>query len=40
VFVGIDPETRAEGKHWCTGAAVAVHALCAGVESTGEDEQL
>lgn len=30
VFVGIDPETRAEGKTWCTGAAVAVHADCAG----------
>lgn len=31
VLVGFDPEVRAEGKTWCTGAAVAVHAACAGV---------
>lgn len=31
VLVGIDPETRAEGKTWCTGAAVVVHAACAGL---------
>lgn len=38
VFVGIDPEIRAEGKSWCTGAAVAVHAACAGVDPTGEQQ--
>jgi hypothetical protein len=33
VFVGIDPETRAEGKQWCNGAAVMVHTDCAGVDT-------
>ena len=33
VFVGIDPETRAQkqGIGYCSGGAVAVHAVCAGV---------
>ena len=30
----LDPETRAEGKTWCTGGVVVVHADCAG--ATGE----
>lgn len=34
VFVGIDPDTRAEGKTYCTGSAVAVHADCAGIHTT------
>ena len=32
VFAGIMPEDRKEGPgRWTTGAAVAVHAVCAGV---------
>jgi len=34
VLVGFDPETRAEGKTWATGAAVVVHADCAGATDT------
>jgi hypothetical protein len=33
VLVGFDPEVRAEGKAWRAGAAVVVHAACAGAES-------
>jgi hypothetical protein len=33
VFVGYHPEDRKDGG-WTTGAAVAVHALCAGVPET------
>lgn len=32
VFVGMLPEDRKESG-WMTGAAIAVHAACAGVES-------
>lgn len=39
VYVGIDPETRAQvlekGKAYATGAAVAVHAACAGLDADG-----
>jgi hypothetical protein len=31
VYVGVDPETHAEDRAWRTGAAVAVHAACAGL---------
>ena len=32
VLVGFHPEDREEGKLWGNGAAVAVHAACAGVD--------
>lgn len=38
VFVGIDPDTRAQGKTYCTGSAVAVHADCAGLAPEAEHE--
>lgn len=31
VLVGVDPETRATGKSWVTGAGIVVHADCAGL---------
>jgi hypothetical protein len=34
VFVGVDPEQRAEGKSWAAAGAVAVHADCAGIDMT------
>lgn len=42
VFVGIDPQTRSTSGTWCTGAAVYVHATCAGLEvnATACDEDL
>lgn len=39
VFVGIDPRARAEAKTWCTGAAVAVHADCAGFSQLPTDDR-
>ena len=37
VFVGIDPQSRTDAGAWCTGAAVVVHAACAGLDvETGE----
>lgn len=39
VFVGIDPGTRAEGKTYCVGSAVAVHADCAGLTPTRNPRQ-
>lgn len=38
VLVGIDPETRAEGETYCIGAAVAVHAACAGLGASPNAE--
>lgn len=39
VFAGIMPEDRKEGAgRWTTGAAVAVHAVCAGVPETEPED--
>lgn len=32
VVVGIEPHKRAQAEAWCTGAAIPVHAACAGLD--------
>jgi hypothetical protein len=39
VYVGTDPATRASGKKWVTGGAVAVHAACAGLTEPAAVDQ-